>query len=134
VGGRGQIDDAAASIIAFSLRQSGFGAESRRHAGKISDDAKEGAVAILLICYASPPSDAIRRYTLRKLTQRGAAGPTRHLVIDYQAPATPAASVAAAGRSADTFAGDVAALCRLAAQHAVAVAGRAGAAKAVVSP
>ncbi len=131
VGGRGQIDDAAASIIAFALRQSGLGAESRRHAGKVSDDGKEGSVAILLICYASPPSDAIRRYTLRKLTQRGAAGPTRHLVIDYQAPATHAASVAAAGRSADTFAGDIAALCRLAAQHAVAVGGRAGAEAAV---
>jgi len=124
VGGRGQIDDAAASIIAFALRQSGLGAESRRHAGKLSDDGEKGSAAILLICYASPPSDSIRRYTLRKLTQRGAAGPTRHLVIDYQAPAMPAASAATAGRSADTFAGDVAALCRLAAQHAVAVTGR----------
>ena len=50
-------------------------AESRHHADKVSGDGKEEAVAILLICYASPPSDAIRRYTLRKLTQRGAAGP-----------------------------------------------------------
>jgi predicted PurR-regulated permease PerM len=134
VGGRGQIDDAAASIIAFALRQSGLGAESRRHAGKVSDPGKEGSVAILLICYASPPSDAIRRYTLRKLTQRGAAGPTRHLVIDYQAPAAQAASVAAAGPAAPTFCGDLAALCRLAAEHAVAVGGRAGSEVAVASP
>ena len=133
IGGRGQIDDAAASIIAFALRQSGFGAESRRHGGKAPGDGKEAALAIPLICYASPPSVAIRRYTLRKLAQRAAAGPARHLVIDYQAAAAPAASVIGTGASADTFAGDIPALCRLAAQHAVAVAGRAGAEKASVS-
>lgn len=134
VGGRGQIDDAAASIIAFALRQSGLAAESRHHGDKASGDGKEEPVAIPLICYASPPSDAIRRYTLRKLTQRGAAGQARHLVIDYHVAATPAPSVAGTGGPADTFAGDVAALCRLAAQHAVAVAGRTGAAAAVVAP
>ena len=77
---------------------------------------------LLLICYASPPSDAIRRYTLRKLTQRGAAAQARHLVIDYHAAPHPRRRSPAPAGSADTFAGDVAALCRLAAQHAVAVA------------
>jgi hypothetical protein len=132
VGGRGQIDDAAASIIAFALRQSGFGADSRHHADEAPGDGKEAPVAIPLICYASPPSDAIRRYTLRKLMQRGGAGQARHLVIDYHAAATLALWVAGGGGPADTFAGDVAALCRLAAQHAVA--GRPGSAAAGGSP
>jgi hypothetical protein len=122
VGGRGQIDDAAASIIAFALRQAGFEAGSRRHADKVSSDSKEGSITIRLICYASHPSDAMRRYTLRKLAQSGSAGQARHLVIDYRAAAAPATSIAGAGKPADTFEGDVAALCRLAAQHAVAVA------------
>jgi predicted PurR-regulated permease PerM len=118
VGGRGQIDDAAASIIAFALRQLGVGANSRRHADKASDDDKDGSLTIHLICYASHPSGAMRRYTLRKLTLRGAEQ-ARHLVIDYDVARAPAPSTP--GGPADTFAGDVAALCRLAAQHAVTV-------------
>jgi predicted PurR-regulated permease PerM len=121
VGGRGQIDDAAASLVAFALRQSGLGANSRRHADKVSCDGKEGSVTIHLICYASHPSDAMRRYTLRKLTLCGAAAQARHLVIDYDVAPAPAPSIPGAAGPADTFAGDVAALCRLAAQHAVAV-------------
>jgi hypothetical protein len=66
----------------------------------------------------------MRRYTLRKLAQRGSAGQARHLVIDYHAAAAPAPSTPGAGEPADTFAGDIAALCRFAAQHAVAAAGR----------
>jgi predicted PurR-regulated permease PerM len=121
VGGRGQIDDAAAAIVAFALRQSGLEAKSWRHGDKVSGDGKEEAVAVHLICYASHPSDAMRRYTLRKLTQRGGAGQARHLVIDYDVAPVPAPSIPGAAGPADTFAGDVAALCRLAAQHAVVV-------------
>jgi predicted PurR-regulated permease PerM len=124
VGGRGQIDDAAASIIAFALRQAGLAANSRHHADRLSGDGKDGSLAITLICYASPPSNAMRRYTLRKLAQRGSAGQARHLVIDYHAAAASPPSIPSAGEPADTFAGDVAALCRFAAQHAVAAAGR----------
>jgi predicted PurR-regulated permease PerM len=124
VGGRGQIDDAAASIIAFALRQAGLAANSRHHADKVSGDATEESLTIFLICYASHPSDAMRRYTSRKLAQRGSAGQARHLVIDYHAAAAPAPSIPSAGEPADTFAGDVAALCRFAVQHAVAAAGR----------
>jgi predicted PurR-regulated permease PerM len=122
VGGRGQIDDAAASVIAFALRQAGFAANSRHHADKVPGDGTEELLTIFLICYASRPSDAMRRYTLRKLAQRGSAGQARHLVIDYHAAAAPAPSIPSAGEPADTFAGDVAALCRFAAQHAVAAA------------
>ena len=81
VGGRGQIDDAAASIIAFALRQSGSEASSRRHGEKVSDDGKEGSVTIHLICYASHPSEAVRRYTLRQADsarRRRAGPPSRH--------------------------------------------------------
>ena len=120
VGGRGQIDDAAAAIIAFALRQSGLAAESRRHGDKGSAEGMEGSTTIRLICYASHPSEAVRRYTLRKLSLRGGARQARHLVIDYDvAPAS--APIPGATGAADTFAGDVAALCRLVGQHAVAV-------------
>jgi predicted PurR-regulated permease PerM len=122
VGGRGQIDDAAASIIACALRQSGLGAASRRHADKAPGDGKDGSFTIHLICYASHPSGAMRRYTLRKLALRGCAWQARHLVIDYDAVPAPPPSMPGADGPADTFAGDVAALCRLAAQHAVTVA------------
>ena len=74
VGGRGQIDHAAASIVAFALRQSGLEARSGRRGDKVSDDDKAAPVTIDLICYASHPSDAVRRYTLRKLTLGGGAG------------------------------------------------------------
>jgi len=61
----------------------------------------------------------MRRCTLRKLAQRVSAGQARHLVIDYHAPAP---SIPGAGEPATAFAGDVAALCRFSAQHAVAAA------------
>jgi hypothetical protein len=121
VGGRGQIDDAAASLVAFALRQSGFEAEGRHHGDKLSDDGREGSLTIHLICYASHPSDAVRRYTVRKLTLGGGAAQARHLVIDYDVAPAPAPAIPGAAGPADTFAGDVAALCRLAAQDAVAV-------------
>jgi hypothetical protein len=87
------------------LRQAGFAATSRHHADKVSGDGKEGSLAITLICYASPPSDAMRRYTLRKLAQRGSAGQARHLVIDYHAAAAPAPSTPGAGRTCRHFRG-----------------------------
>jgi predicted PurR-regulated permease PerM len=118
VGGRGQIDDAAAAIISFALRQSGLSAENRRHGDKGSAEGMERSVTIRLICYASHPSEAVRRYTLRKLSLGGGARQARHLVIDYDVAPAPALSIPGA---ADTFAGDVAALCRLVGQHAVAV-------------
>jgi predicted PurR-regulated permease PerM len=121
VGGRGQIDDAAASILAFALRQSGLAAESRRHGDKVSGEGREGSTTIRLICYASHPSEAVRRYTLRKLSLGGGAGRARHLVIDYDVAPAPAPSIPGTAGPADTFAGDVAALCRLVGQHAVAV-------------
>jgi predicted PurR-regulated permease PerM len=121
VGGRGQIDDAAAAIVAFALRQSGLEASSQRRGEPAAGNAKEGAPAIRLICYASHPSDAVRRYTLRKLTPGGGAGQARHLVIDYEVAPAPGPSITGAAGPGDTFAGDLATLCRLVAQYAVAV-------------
>ena len=97
VGGRGQVDDAAAAIVAFALRQSGLEASSQRRGRSPASDAKGGTLAIRLICYASHPSDAVRRYTLRKLTSGGGAGQARHLVIDYE--------VAPRSRSVDRWRG-----------------------------
>jgi hypothetical protein len=119
VGGRGQIDDAAASVVAFALRQASLEATSRHRGDKPAGEVPEGAVAIHLICYASHPSESVRRYTRRKLTAGGGAGPARHLVIDYDVAPAPSASIAGAAGARDTFAGDIATLCRLAAQHAV---------------
>jgi predicted PurR-regulated permease PerM len=121
VGGRGQVDDAAAAIVAFALRQSGLEAASQRRGEPPAGDAKEGTPAIRLICYASHPSDAVRRYTLRKLTPGGGVGQARHLVIDYEVAPAPAPSITGAAGPGDTFAGDLATLCRLVAQHAVTV-------------
>jgi predicted PurR-regulated permease PerM len=122
VGGRGQIDDAAAAIVAFALCQAGLEASTSRHSDKLSDGSREGSIAICLICYASHPSQAIRRYTLRKVTaDGGGAGRARHVIIDYDVAPAPAPLIAGAAGPRDCFVGDLAALCRLAAQHAVAV-------------
>ena len=121
VGGRGQIDHAAASVVAFALRQSGLEATSGRRGDKVADNDKAAAVAIDLICYASHPSDAVRRYTLRKLTLGRGARQARHLVIDYDVAPAGASSIDSAAQLGDTFVGDLATLCRLAMQHAVTV-------------
>jgi hypothetical protein len=121
VGGRGQIDDAAAAIVAFALRQAGLEASTGRHSDKLRGDSEEGSIPIHLICYASHPSEAIRRYTLRKLTAGGGAGRARHVIIDYDVAPAPAPLIAGAAGPRDCFVGDLAALCRLAAQHAAAV-------------
>lgn len=116
IGGRGEIDDAAAAVIAFALRQHGFAAEESRRAeaaGAASD-----TVALPLICYASHPSDAVRRYNLRKL--RAGGGRARHAVIDYEVAAAVALPPGVVNASAQQMlVGDVAAICRLAAQHAL---------------
>ena len=70
VGGRGQIDDAAAAVIAFGLRQAGLHALGTRHAGT-APAVGAAAFTIDLICYASHPSDAVRRYTSRKARSDG---------------------------------------------------------------
>ena len=121
VGGRGQIDDAAAAIVAFALRQAGLEASTSRHSDKLPGDSKEGSIPIHLICYASHPSEAIRRYTLRKVTAGGGAGRARHVIIDYDVAPAPGPLIAGAAGPRDCFVGDLAAFCRLAAQHAVAV-------------
>jgi predicted PurR-regulated permease PerM len=120
VGGRGQIDDAAASIIAFALRRAGLQATSGRRSDDASPAAEGGPAALALICYASNPSVTVRRYTARKLALAAGGGRARHLVIDYDVAPPPTPSIVGAGGPEDTFAGDIAALCHLAAQHAAA--------------
>lgn len=120
-GGRGQIDHAAASIVAFALRQSGLEAKSVRRGDRVADGDKAAPATIDLICYASHSSDAVRRYTLRKLTLGGGARQARHLVIDYDVTPATGATIDGVARLGDTFAGDLATLCRLATQHAVTV-------------
>src|SRR5689334_25086539 len=48
VGGRGQIDDAAASIIAFGLRQSGMDALGTRHTETVPAAAAAAAAALTI--------------------------------------------------------------------------------------
>jgi predicted PurR-regulated permease PerM len=105
VGGRGQIDDAAASIIAFALRQGGINATSRRH-GDRAPETDAPSLTIHLICYASHPSEAVQRYTLRKL-RGGRTDSARHAILDYDA--------AVAG-TRDALVGNIAEICRLTAQ------------------
>lgn len=120
VGGRGQIDDAAAALLAFALRQSGLEAKAYRHGDKAARESGEGRV-VYLACYASHPSEAVRRYAVRKLTVGGGIGQARHLVIDYDVAPAPAPSIPGAAGPSDIFAGGVAALCRLTAQHVMAI-------------
>lgn len=114
VGGRGGIDDAVALVVAFALRQAGASAAGRRRGEPVAEDAT-AAVTFDLVCYASPPSEAIRRYTSRKLASVPDGARTRHLIVDHSENASglPAAGV-------DTRAGDIAALVRFAMQDAVA--------------
>ena len=114
IGGRGEIDDAAAALIAFALRQRGFAAEESARSKAAA--AADGSLAFHLVCYASHPSEAVVRYNVRKL---GAGGRrARHAVIDYEVAPTPAlpAMVVAPG-TAQKFVGDLPTICRLAAEH-----------------
>lgn len=116
IGGRGQIDDAAASIVAFGLRERGFAAA---HLKSGAGAEREAASVLNLICYASHPSEAIRRYTSRK-NRGGANASVRHAIVDYDvATSHPHGSVTV--ERSDIFVGDVAAICRRAAHVVAAV-------------
>lgn len=120
VGGRGQIDDAAAAVVAHALRRTGFEATRFRHGDRPPPEAeKADALLIPVVCYASRPSPAVRRYTSRKL---GVDGGHRacHIVIDYEAQSVPTQPVEAAVAARDVLAGDIATICRSLTQHAVA--------------
>jgi predicted PurR-regulated permease PerM len=122
VGGRGQIDDAAAAIVAYALRRTGFDATRRRHGGSPPIEPEgEGAQVIPVVCYASRPSPALRRYTSRKL---GIDGGDRacHVVIDYEVASAPVPPLETILAARGFLAGDVATICRVMTQHAVAVA------------
>ncbi len=123
IGGRGEIDDAAAAIIAFALRQRGLEAADARHADVVPAAAvaalgTEDAVTLPLLCYASPPSPAVLRYNVRKL--RAGAGRARHAILDYDVAPSKALPPGLAGAGeAQMLVGDIAAICQRAAQHAV---------------
>jgi predicted PurR-regulated permease PerM len=113
IGGRSQIDAAAASIIAFGLRQGELDAARVRYAESASA-ADTAAFTLNLICYASQPSDAVRRYTSRKL--RGAGkGTTRHAIVDYDVAESHLRANDAV-EATEAFVGDIASICRLTAQ------------------
>ena len=118
IGGRGAVDDACAAIVAFALRHRGFEAPRLRH-GKLPDDI-EARPATALICYASHPSDAVRRYNACKLPAEIALQ-ARHIVLDYDVAPTPAIALAAAAGPRDLIAGDIESVCRLVTQQTVAV-------------
>lgn len=108
IGGRGEVDDAAAAVIAFGLRQRGLRAEDSRRAQPVEGSGPKGTV-LLVACYSSHPSPAVVRYNMRKL--RGGAGRIRHAVIDYEvAPMTDLA--AKVGLDGDLIAGDIEAISR----------------------
>lgn len=115
IGGRGEIDDAAAAVIAFALRQHGLAAEESRRADAagVAND----IVALPLICYASHPSEAVQRYNLRKL--RAGGGRARHAVIDYEVKAAALPRGVGSALAHQMLVGDIAAICRFAAQHAL---------------
>lgn len=120
VGGRGQIDDAAAAIIAYALRRTGFEAIRPRHGdGAPIEPEEQGAKVLPVVCYASRPSAAVRRYTSRKLGVEG-GNHACHAVIDYEMAAAPRA-VEDIVAARDILAGDIATICRAMTQHAVAV-------------
>ena len=118
VGGRGEVDDAAAAVIAFSLRRRGLRAEDSRRAQPIEESRHEGPV-LLVACYCSHPSQAVLRYNKRKLHE--GAGCTRHVVIDYEV-ASMADLAAKVGLAGDLIAGDIEAISRFVLQQSTAVA------------
>ena len=115
VGGRGQIDDAAAAVIAFGLRRAGLRALGTRHAGT-APAVEAAAFPIDLICYASHPSDAVRRYTSRKARSEGQSA-VRHAIVDYDVAPVRATTASKPERN-DTFVGDLSTICRLVSQTA----------------
>lgn len=118
VGGRGEVDDAAAAVIAFCLRQAGLEAEDSRRAQHIEASRESGPV-LLVICYSSHPSQAVLRYNRRKL--QPAVAQIRHAVIDYDV--APMSDLAAkVGLAGDLVAGDIAAISRFMLQQSTAIA------------
>ena len=115
-GGRGQIDDAAAAVIAFALRRHGLTAETGRRA-EVPADAEPGATSFDLVCYATHPSRGVVRYTTRKLALSGPGRRVLHLVVDFEA--APAA-INEAQKLNGAHAGGITALARLVAEHAAA--------------
>lgn len=118
VGGRGEVDDAAAAVIAFGLRRRGLKAEDSRRAEPIEASRQKGTVA-LVVCYSSHPSQAVLRYNRRKL--HAGAGRTRHVVIDYEV-ASMSDLAAKVGLTGDLIAGDIEAISRFMLQQSTAVA------------
>jgi hypothetical protein len=121
IGGRGGIDDAAAAIIAFALRRQGFPGIVGRRGEAVDESTDDSHRVLALICYASHPSDAVRRYNQRKLPV-GQVLNARHAVIDYDV-APVSSSVPGDAGPRDLWVGDIATICRLAAHHAVSVEG-----------
>lgn len=125
-GGRGEIDDAAAAIIAFALRQRGLRAQCVRGSQRVESTASANAesnMVIGLACYASHPSEAVRRYIARK--QRSTASmEVRHLVMDYNVAPSPIRFVPGDAGPRDVVAGDMPTLCRLVIEYAVAASSR----------
>jgi predicted PurR-regulated permease PerM len=118
VGGRGEVDDAAAAVIAFGLRQRGLRAEDSRRAQPIEDSGQKDPV-LLVVCYASHPSQAVLRYNRRKL--HAGVSQTRHVVIDYEV--APMSDLAAkVGLAGDMMVGDIEAISRFMLQQSTAAA------------
>ncbi|WP_428659243.1 AI-2E family transporter [Reyranella sp.] len=116
VGGRGEVDDAAAAVVAFGLRQRGLEAEDSRRGEPIDESRHKGPV-LLVVCYCSHPSQAVLRYNKRKLHE--GVGLTRHVVIDYEvAPMTDLA--AKVGLAGDLVAGNLDAIFRFVLQQTTA--------------
>jgi hypothetical protein len=77
------------------------------------------AFTLNLICYASQPSDAVRRYTSRK--PRGVSkAATRHAIVDYDVAASHALANATV-EGTQAFVGNIASICRLTAQGVSAI-------------
>jgi hypothetical protein len=122
IGGRGGIDDAAAAIVAFALRRQGLDAAVSRRGDPDAESTDDAHRVLPLICYASHPSDAVRRYNRRKLPA-GQALHARHAIIDYEVAPMPSLVPGVAGPR-DLWVGDIATIGRLAAQHALAAEGQ----------
>lgn len=111
LGGRGQIDNAAAALVAFALNERGLPATVRTVAG--SSEAGGATAGAALLCYASMPSIGVRRYASRKLARAGWTS-IRHAVLSHDKPAT----IAPVAAESDLFVGDLKALCGAIAQYA----------------
>jgi predicted PurR-regulated permease PerM len=116
IGGRGQIDEAAAAVMAFALRGHGLKAETRRRT-QAGVETEPQATSFDLICYATHPSSGVVRYTTRKLALSGTGRRALHLVVDYDAAAAP---IPKGQQPNATHAGGITALARLVAEHAAA--------------